>query len=208
MTADYPAGVYSPRTKANRAGVVYTPTKTTTGYAEDVSKLDAEVVAIETELGANPKGSFGSVKERLDDIVRPVYVLMMSSATISAPVDTAWYWGGANFSVATSGATEPNGIANIPIPKDGTIIGISCQQGLYGNVGSNEQSNIDLHVNSTVHSAVISGLHQDERDVQIDSDSLEIPVYVGDKIKFKWVAPTWGTNPTSVRMTLIVLIRI
>ena len=50
MTAQYPSGVYSPRTKANRPGVVYTPSKTTVGYAEDVVKLDEEVVAIETDL--------------------------------------------------------------------------------------------------------------------------------------------------------------
>ena len=48
--ADFPSGVYSPRTKANKAGVVYTPAQTTIGYAEDVIKLDAEIVAIETEL--------------------------------------------------------------------------------------------------------------------------------------------------------------
>jgi galactitol-specific phosphotransferase system IIB component len=65
--ADYPTGVYNPRTKANKTGVVYTPAKTTVSYAEDVSLLDAEVVAIETELGASPKGSHDSVKDRFDD---------------------------------------------------------------------------------------------------------------------------------------------
>ena len=50
MTASYPNSAYSPRTKENRSGVVYTPAKTTVGYAEDVTKLDAEVVAIETDL--------------------------------------------------------------------------------------------------------------------------------------------------------------
>ena len=48
--ADFPTGVYSPRTKENKSGVVYTPAKTTIGYAEDTTKLDDEVVAIETEL--------------------------------------------------------------------------------------------------------------------------------------------------------------
>ena len=48
--ADFPSGVYSPRTKENKAGVVYDPTKKTIGYVEDVSKLDDEVVAIESEL--------------------------------------------------------------------------------------------------------------------------------------------------------------
>ena len=50
MTASYPSAVYSPRTKANRPGVVYDANKSTVGYAEDVVKLDDEVVAIENDL--------------------------------------------------------------------------------------------------------------------------------------------------------------
>ncbi len=62
---DYPGSVYSPRTKANKAGVVYDASKTTIGFAEDITKLDDEVVAIETELGTNPKGIYASVKANL-----------------------------------------------------------------------------------------------------------------------------------------------
>lgn len=50
--ASYPSSIYSPRTKENRAGVDYDPDKTTVSFAEDVSYLDAEVVAIETDLEA------------------------------------------------------------------------------------------------------------------------------------------------------------
>ncbi len=46
----FPGGVYSPRTKENKPGVAYEPAKTTIGFAEDINKLDDEVVAIETEL--------------------------------------------------------------------------------------------------------------------------------------------------------------
>jgi len=63
--ADYPDGVYSPRTKENLPGIAYDADKKTIGYVEDITKLDDEVVAIETELGINPKGEFGSVAERL-----------------------------------------------------------------------------------------------------------------------------------------------
>jgi len=66
--ADYPTGVYAPRTKENKAGVVYDADKPTIGFAEDVTKLDAEVVAIETELGASPKGTKASVVARLNDV--------------------------------------------------------------------------------------------------------------------------------------------
>lgn len=48
--ASYPSSIYNPRTKSNKAGVVYDPTKSTIPFAEDVSLLDAEVIALETFL--------------------------------------------------------------------------------------------------------------------------------------------------------------
>lgn len=48
--AIFPGGIYSPRTKENRAGAVYDANKKTITYVEDVVKLDDEVVAIETHL--------------------------------------------------------------------------------------------------------------------------------------------------------------
>jgi len=47
---DFPSGVYTPRTKNNKSGVVYTPANDTQLYAEDVKKLDDEVVAMEKNL--------------------------------------------------------------------------------------------------------------------------------------------------------------
>jgi len=49
--AEYPSSVYSPRTKENKSGVVYDAAKKTILFAEDVTKLDDEIVAIETKLG-------------------------------------------------------------------------------------------------------------------------------------------------------------
>ena len=66
--ATYPAGIYSPRIKTNRSGVVYDAAKETVLFAEDVVKDDDELVAIETELGTNPKGAKADVKTRLDDV--------------------------------------------------------------------------------------------------------------------------------------------
>ena len=64
----YPSSIVSPRTKANAAGVTYDPTKTTVIFAEDVQLDDAEIVAIETELGTNPKGGSVSVAARFSAI--------------------------------------------------------------------------------------------------------------------------------------------
>jgi len=66
--SDYPSSIYNPRTKENKPGVVYTPAKTTVGYAEDISLLDSEVVALENELGLDPKGSSNSIAERIKGI--------------------------------------------------------------------------------------------------------------------------------------------
>lgn len=46
--ADFPTSVYSPRTKKNKDGVTYDPTKLRSIFAEDITKLDDEVVALET----------------------------------------------------------------------------------------------------------------------------------------------------------------
>lgn len=48
---EFPGDIYSPRTKENKSGVVYDEGKKTITFAEDVTKLDDEVVAIETKLG-------------------------------------------------------------------------------------------------------------------------------------------------------------
>ena len=58
--ADFPTTIYSPRTKANRSGVVYDAGKETVLFAEDISKLEDEVVAIETLLERQGTGTVTS----------------------------------------------------------------------------------------------------------------------------------------------------
>lgn len=48
--ADYPDSVFSPRDKENKSGVVYDADKKTVIFAEDIEKIDAEIVAIEEDL--------------------------------------------------------------------------------------------------------------------------------------------------------------
>ena len=73
--AEFPSGIYDPRIKENKADVVYTPAKKTVSFVEDITKLDDEVVAIETELGANPKGAFASLKARIVSLENRVTAL-------------------------------------------------------------------------------------------------------------------------------------
>ena len=75
MSASYPGAIYSPRTHVNKTGSVYDPLQTTKLFAEDVNNPDNEIVAVETELGINPKGSKASVVDRLDDVDEAIAAL-------------------------------------------------------------------------------------------------------------------------------------
>lgn len=63
--SDYPDAIYDPRAKENDPGTIYNPANKTIIFAEDIVKLDDEVIAIETELGFNPKGEYADVATRL-----------------------------------------------------------------------------------------------------------------------------------------------
>lgn len=127
--ADYPNSVYSPRTKANKAGVAYDAAKTTIGYAEDVTKLDDEVVAIETELGANPKGVYASVAAFLSDLLTKVglkqtlydAVVATSGGDYTLP-SAAFADGKAKVFIRSGTYTETG---NITIPASGALVGES-----------------------------------------------------------------------------------
>lgn len=71
----YPGGIYSPRAKENKNGVVYDANKKTVLFAEDFTNDEAEIVAIETQLGINPKAGYADVAARLADFEARIYAL-------------------------------------------------------------------------------------------------------------------------------------
>lgn len=68
--AEYPSGVYDPRTKENDPSVEYDADKKSVIFVEDVTKLDDEVVAIETELGASPSGAWSDIAAAIVDLAK------------------------------------------------------------------------------------------------------------------------------------------
>lgn len=66
--ATYPSSIASFRSLLNKIGIVYDALKTRIFFAEDANNMAAEIVAIETELGTNPKGAKADVKTRLNDV--------------------------------------------------------------------------------------------------------------------------------------------
>lgn len=63
--ADFPTGIFAPRTTENLPGITYEPTKTKTSFAEDYSLPAAEIVAVEETLGENPQGASSTVSDRI-----------------------------------------------------------------------------------------------------------------------------------------------
>jgi hypothetical protein len=135
--ADYPSGTYSPRTKENKSGVDYDSTKKKVIFAEDISKLDDEVVAIETELGTIPKGSFGSVKLLLEWLQEIIYLVEY----IPNAVFDWWeagspsYWAASN---ATLVEYKDDGTDNLVGGKAVKITGTAQYGGLFNNLTSAE----------------------------------------------------------------------
>jgi len=103
--ADYPDSIYSPRTKANRSGVVYDAAKETVIFADDIVNDDNEIVAVETELGLNPRGSYGSVA---------AYLAALSAKNIFASFIDLINWQGPD---AFSSAADGIGDAGFNCPE-------------------------------------------------------------------------------------------
>ncbi len=79
LMANYPSSIYNPRARANRSGVVYDGTDATRIFAEDVDDIENEIIAVETELGANPKGSHDSVGDRIGDLEADAFLKSVGS---------------------------------------------------------------------------------------------------------------------------------
>lgn len=66
--AAYPDALPTLREVENDPGVAYDPLQKNVVFAEDTNNIAAEILAIATELGTLPKGTFADVKARLADM--------------------------------------------------------------------------------------------------------------------------------------------
>jgi hypothetical protein len=173
--ADYPNAVYEPRTKENKTGVVYTPAKTTIGYAEDITKLDDEVVAIENELGTNPKGNFSDVKARLEALVSIIFLGMQQYGFDHGI--THYFW-------ATRYASDNETQLRSVMPVNGKL------KNLYMRSGWNDCNGnavITLYVNGsptsltlTIPSTGVATYSDTEHEVEVEAgDTVVMQIAVG-----------------------------
>lgn len=67
-----------------------------------------------------------------------------------------------------------------------------------GVAGDDEQSTLNLRLNNSTNTAIITNLDLSANFV-ISNSALSIAVVAGDFVEIQWPTPTWSTtNPTSV----------
>lgn len=123
------------------------------------------------------------------------YILTTHTGGSFNPADsTTYYWGsplGTN-SMATWAYS-----ARRFVPRAGTI---STIYGLYYcGVGTNETSSLYLRINDTTDYLITSSINNSSSAYYFNNTSLSIYVNQGDYFVFKWITPTWATNPTSLQ---------
>lgn len=120
------------------------------------------------------------------------YSLQALACQGTSPSDgSTIYFGGFGY-WATAGANY----RKIYIPKSGVITSVYGM--FYQTAGSGETSSLYMRHNSTTDYLVSSSIVNNSTLTSFSNSSLNIPVSAGDYIEFKWVCPTWVTNPTAV----------
>lgn len=86
--ATYPDGIVEFREIENLPGIAFDEADKTTVFAEDIQKADAEIVAIEETIGANPTGPFATVAEFLSEMSDQIQEQFETINDLTALVDT------------------------------------------------------------------------------------------------------------------------
>ena len=133
------------------------------------------------------------------------YVSLMGGCSSGNPADGQTYYIGADLLAITNGTAAAR---RVYIPVAGTIV--------YARVifldatvlGSGETSTINIRLNNTTDTVISAAVTVDALTTTFSNNALSIAVVDGDYIEFKWVTPTWATNPTGVSMKWEILIQL
>lgn len=167
-------------------------------YIKDLSVNTApdETDAVEIDDGVN------SEYVTIRNLVKKVtgYTLY-GQLNNSAPADATTYYFGSPFTatILQNWMTTARG-AKLFIPKSGTItrvdVGLFIASG--GTLGTTETSTLSLRLNDTTDTTLSAVMNCSARETYYNVTGLSVAVAAGDFIEFKWVTPTWATNPVGV----------
>lgn len=131
------------------------------------------------------------------------YTLMFYGNTQSAPTDaTTYYFGNAPGAPIDTNATW----YRVYVPKTGTIKAVYGNLHTGGASGTGESNSIYVRINNTTDLTVTTSLASNSVSNPFSATGLSQAVTAGDYLEIKWVTPTWVTNPTNVRASVVVYI--
>lgn len=129
------------------------------------------------------------------------YTLQCSTAPISPNDGFTYYWG----TLLSITSTTANSSYMI-IPKSGTVKRIDTVIVNAGTLGSAETSTMSFRLNDTTDTAISSAITTNATIQRFTNSGLSISVTAGDTFEIKWVAPTYSTNPTNLRLANVIYI--
>jgi hypothetical protein len=134
----------------------------------------------------------------------PGYTLQLETgaAALSPPDGVTYYFG----CFTPLGASATSGQRRVYIPKPGVITAAYGYVLVSGTLGSNEAVTFSVRKNNTTDYLISNTATMDAISNTFSKTALNAPVAAGDFIEVKMVAPTWVTNPTTVRMSVIVIV--
>jgi hypothetical protein len=128
-------------------------------------------------------------------------VIQAGSAVNLSPADGATYYTGCfNAQAPTTTAAS----ARCYVPRAGTVTAIYVNFWNANVLGTAETSTINFRLNNTTDTAISAAVVNNALVTAFNNTGLSIAVAQGDYFEIKWVAPTWATNPTNVRLAVMV----
>lgn len=120
------------------------------------------------------------------------YTLQGGSPTASPADATTYYFG----QLLSASLQTSSAVRRIYIPKAGTItyVAVNFTQ---GGAGTGETSSLYIRLNDTTDTTISTTVVNNSSPT-FYSAAVSIAVVAGDYVEFKWVTPTWVTNPTAV----------
>ena len=160
------------------------------------NRIDSKLAIADTAIVGTTAGTVAAGNDS-----RIGYAMFGVIASFS-PVDATTYY----FGMYPGGAQTIEGSRSQTIVKTGTITT------LYGRfyqsgAGSAETGSLYIRINKTTDYLISSTLTNNGGLTYFNNTSLNIPVTAGDDMEFKWVTPTWVTNPTGVITYLSLFIQ-
>jgi hypothetical protein len=133
------------------------------------------------------------------------YSIMMLTAS-GSPADATTYFMVFGSSITASTSSGGLGRQKFSIPRTGTITACYGIFTIAGTLGSSENTSVIIRINNTTDVTVTSTAQLTANPTNFGTAALSQAVTAGDFIEFKVATPTWVTNPTTVSLSLTVLI--